>query len=106
MGLPLSVHALLALQTLYECILDLRKEGQGGNIWAIWAIGHLLDGERSIGPGPICHKLMSTAVAVDTLWRECTQLGSSTSVHAVQIWDGVFGIGDPVFPDVFNHFPG
>ena len=47
MGLPLSVHALLALQTLYECILGLRKEGQGGNIWAIWAIWHLLDGERS-----------------------------------------------------------
>ena len=59
--------------------------------------------------GPICHKLMSTAVAVDTSWRECTQLGSSSAVHAVRIWDGVFRILDPVFHvlgGVFNHFPG
>ena len=61
--------------------------------------GHLLvDGERS----DLSQTDEYSAVAVDTSWRECTQLGSSSAVHAVHIWDGVFGIGDPVFPD----FPG
>ena len=68
--------------------------------------GHLLDdGERS----DLSQTDECSAVAVDTSWRECTQLGSSSAVHAVRIWDGVFCIWGPVFPVLdggFNHFPG